>query len=227
MRRTVKISLQRFWPREAAAHCVLVYHSVSCAPYSVHPTAFRQQMEILQQFYHVVPLPELLTRRQSKSHRCAAVTFDDGFEDNYTTAWPVLCSLGISPTLFVMTSFVGERHNTCEWSPHYRGARSMTWEQVAAMASEGATVGAHTRTHPRLADCTAPECAEELSASRLEIAQRIGLPADLLAYPFGQPHDFTAATRAAASRVGYRYAFTTLQRTMRRQDGPFALPASP
>lgn len=224
MRQGLRRALQQLWRPARAGHCILVYHSVGDAPYSVPPARFREQMDELGRRLEIVPLPELLARRAPGSRRRAAITFDDGFQDNYTIAWPILRERNIAPVLFLASSFVGERSRLCTWSPHYRGAPSLTWKQVEEMAAQGAVIGAHTRSHPRLSDCTAEQCAEELTLGRFEIAQRLGRRIDLLAYPFGQPHDYTRETEAAVRKAGYRYAFTTLQRTLDDNDRPFALP---
>lgn len=223
MRQRIKRQLSKLW-RGTAADVILVYHSIGSSRHSVSPENFQLQLEKLKCHFNVVPLLDLLEQKPSRTWPRAAITFDDGYQDNFTVAWPILQSLNLPVTVFVTTSFVGDSARICDWSPHFRGTPSMSWNQVLRLAQAGATIGAHTRSHPRLSDCNPAQCSEELECSRAEIQSRIGEPVHLLAYPFGQPHDFTNLTEDIAQSAGYRYAFTTLQRTLRSQDRPFALP---
>jgi peptidoglycan/xylan/chitin deacetylase (PgdA/CDA1 family) len=65
-------------------------------------------MEILARRFSIVPLDELVARLADRAHghRMAAVTFDDGYADNYCCALPVLSGLGIPATIFLATDFI-------------------------------------------------------------------------------------------------------------------------
>src|SRR5215813_5180021 len=92
---------------------ILIYHKVSPDrhPYyePVDPDAFEQQMRFLSRCYKVMDLLELVER----SRKCAvpagavAITFDDGYRDNYEYAFPILKKYGLTATIFVATGVTG------------------------------------------------------------------------------------------------------------------------
>lgn len=99
---------------------VFMYHRVPMEPDALFPTQtcaaqFEQQMQWVKTWFNVLPLSEAVERLKSGSlpARPAAITFDDGYADNYTVALPILKRLGISATVFVATSFLdgGEMWN--------------------------------------------------------------------------------------------------------------------
>jgi peptidoglycan/xylan/chitin deacetylase (PgdA/CDA1 family) len=85
----------------------------------------------------------------------------------------------------------------------------LTWEQLREMMRAGITVGAHTLSHPRLADLDADEVRHEVTESRRILREELGAEIDLFAYPFGAPGTFGSATKRAVEEAGYRAAFAT------------------
>lgn len=76
------------------------------------PEVFDRQMAHISSRYRVVPLSEIarsLKGGESVDRRCVAVTFDDGYEDNYRNAFPILRRHGLPATFFVTTGCVGAR----------------------------------------------------------------------------------------------------------------------
>jgi peptidoglycan/xylan/chitin deacetylase (PgdA/CDA1 family) len=98
---------------------ILLYHRIvddapdlldySPSGMTLQRAAFEHQMRYLRQHYDVVPLSELVTQLSDSgdvgSARCA-VTFDDGWRDNYTHAFPLLRSLGMPATIFLATNYI-------------------------------------------------------------------------------------------------------------------------
>src|SRR5262245_7394361 len=91
---------------------VLTYHKVSTDDHPffepIHPTLFEQQMRFLKECYRVFPLTELVERGQRGDlpDRAVAITFDDGYRDNYDFAFPVLKRYGLPATVFVATGVI-------------------------------------------------------------------------------------------------------------------------
>ena len=88
---------------------VLCYHRVND---DGHPffagtplALFRRQMEALRRHFKVLPLAELAERARRKDlpGNGVAVTFDDGYRDNYENAFPILRDLGLPATIFLTT----------------------------------------------------------------------------------------------------------------------------
>lgn len=96
---------------------ILMYHQVCnrrCDPWelAVHPNHFYDQMQYLKENFDVVPISALAEEgRARKSNRTVAITFDDGFKDNYTNAAPVLDWHGLPATFFVATTAAQQRHS--------------------------------------------------------------------------------------------------------------------
>jgi len=116
----------RFWPRAL----ILMYHRVGdgAAPDTYPPVpaaAFEAQMRLLCRHYRVVPLEalaDLFAAGRPLREPVASVTFDDGYRDNYTSAFPVLRSYGIPATIFLATGFIG-------------GDRVFWWDAVGIMVA--------------------------------------------------------------------------------------------
>lgn len=99
-------------PRFARRFQVLAYHKVSPDRHPffepVHPDVFDQQMHFLSRCYRVMPLAELMerNRRGEVPHRAVAITFDDGYRDNYDYAFPILKKYRLPATIFVTTGVI-------------------------------------------------------------------------------------------------------------------------
>jgi peptidoglycan/xylan/chitin deacetylase (PgdA/CDA1 family) len=99
-------------PRLARRFQILAYHKVSADPHPffepVHPDIFDQQMNLLSRCYRVMPLLELVERSQSGKvpARAVAITFDDGYRDNYEYAFPILKKYCLDATIFVSTGAI-------------------------------------------------------------------------------------------------------------------------
>jgi peptidoglycan/xylan/chitin deacetylase (PgdA/CDA1 family) len=114
---------------------IVYYHRVSPVStpdlgLTVSPGNFERQVNALKTFCTVVPLEELLDRWTSGVRRPdeVAITFDDGYRDNYQWAFPILRSLDVTATIFVTTDYVGS-------------TRQFWWDQVALWAGESRRVG--------------------------------------------------------------------------------------
>ncbi|MFN7977696.1 MAG: polysaccharide deacetylase family protein [Vicinamibacterales bacterium] len=205
---------------------ILTYHSIdaSGSPISIAPETFARHVAWLAG--GAVQVESLTALRDGGEvaadgrHR-VAITFDDAFENFGTVAWPRLREAGLPVTLFVVTGHVGR---TNVWggrpSPGIPALPLMTWDALAVAASEGVTIGAHTRTHPHLPDLTAAQVDEELAGSRDDLARHLGCQATTFAYPYG---DVSPAATAAAARH-FAASCTTDYRPVSAGDAPERLP---
>jgi peptidoglycan/xylan/chitin deacetylase (PgdA/CDA1 family) len=184
---------------------ILVYHSVM--PHhpgqtaeqrvlNVDDSVFVAQMRYLVDGgYHVVSfaaLVDALEGRDTLPNRAVVITFDDGWENQYRHAFPILRRFGLTATFFVFTTPIG------------KDPKLMSWEQLRELQAAGMTVGSHTRTHPVLPDYHAA-LHNEVAMSRADIEQHLGRAPDFFAYPFGA---WDAQSAAWARTAGYRAART-------------------
>lgn len=182
---------------------VLMYHSISEADYfsAVSPADFARQMAYLSASGRpVISLTELIRRLRAKESLggSVAITFDDGYEDNYTTAYPVLKQYGFPATIFVTTGLIGKSDK--------RDLRRMGEAQLAELEQEGLlSIQPHTVTHPKLGEITDDDARGEIVGSRLELERILGTQCDQFAYPYG---NFNDRTVALLSEAGFAAAFS-------------------
>src|SRR5262249_33394839 len=151
---------------------VLAYHQVKEPANdnsTVTPAVFRAQMEFLQQHHRVVSLSDGVRAVTSgaTSERLVAITFDDGYEDNATTAAPILRELGIPACFFVSTEMIGTDrpfpHDIEQGRPRQA---HMSWDDLRALVGDGFEVGSHSATHADFGQIPLAEAEWELRASR-------------------------------------------------------------
>lgn len=187
------VSLARlpFAPRHGLR--ILTYHAVGSSAYCDHlglntvsVELFRKHLDILADML-TTPLVPLEVPRD-KLH--IAITFDDGYADNLHVAAPFLAERGIPFTVFVVSDFV-RRQVAGFLSPD-------ELKQLARLP--GATIGAHSRSHCNLTQCSTDELRAELEDSKHYLEDLIGLPVKSLAYPYGAAN---MRVRDAALCAGY------------------------
>lgn len=92
---------------------IMIYHRVLDEPDFMRPgevdkEKFTWQMQLLAEYFNVLPLPEALERMQSDTlpPRAVCITFDDGYADNYTNALPILQQFDLNATFFIASGFL-------------------------------------------------------------------------------------------------------------------------
>lgn len=203
---------------------VIYYHRIDAEEHRscVAPRMFAAQMALLRaEGFHVVPLRELATNLAEKrafAPRTVAVTFDDGFADNYTAAFPVLQRESIPATIFLTAGYIGS-----DGLPVLRDhvpPRPLDWPQVIEMARHGVDFGAHTVTHPSLTEIPRDEMRREIVDSRTIIEQRSGVRVATFCYPRGR---FDARVKQVVRDAGYTLACTTMPGVVTPDTHPFSL----
>lgn len=202
---------------------VLTYHSLdeTGSPVSMDPARFREHANWLASGdVPVVDLPELLALPPEAD--AVAVTFDDGFRNFASRAWPILRERGIPATLFIVTEHVGG-HNDWESAGERTSIPELPllgWEELRQLAEEGVTIGSHTMTHPDLTRLE-PEAAEhEVAGSADRIEDETGRRPRCFAYPYGRAND--AAERSTGEH--YAVACAVGHREIRDDDPPRRIP---
>lgn len=144
---------------------ILCYHRVNddAHPFfTATPVAlFRRQMEALRRHFTVLPLAELAERARRKDlpRNGVAVTFDDGYRDNYTNAFPVLRDMGLPATIFLTTGALDE--NALLWHDRVFDAFHRT-RKAEARASLETVLTRLRRSSPEERDLGIESLLEEL-----------------------------------------------------------------
>ena len=221
---TVSTPAPTAWPagpaRASADLPILMYHYTG--PLPPNPDVFRRDLTVSPALFEgqltsladsgieTVTLDRLfdhLEGRRPLPPRAVALTFDDGYVDNYEVAFPLLKRYGMVGTFFVTTGFVGR--------PGY-----MTWEQLEEMASAGMAIEAHSVTHADLTKIAPAQLSRELGVPKQQLEERLGRPCRFLAYPGGR---FDPAVIRATKAAGYTAAVTTQHGLRHTGAGPFEL----
>lgn len=218
--------LNSLFPAEIfSKHCViLMYHSIgeNRVFFTVKPREFERQMEYLKEHsYSVISLRSVIEkfeRGERDFQKCAVLTFDDGYRDNYDNAYPILKKYGFPATIFVATGFVGRSMNNSYNEP----LPMLSWDQLKEMQSSGLIdIEPHTVHHAKLAEIPAKEAVEEIQESKKEIEERLGKKCVSFAYPHGS---FDAEVEALVQRAGFLAAVTTKEGIITQKNGKlFAL----
>ncbi len=195
---------------------ILMYHRVQNnveKELAVREEDFRWQMRYLQKKgYHVLSLDEALQmpRAQRRRGRNVVLTFDDGYADYYTTAYPILASYLYPSLVYVVPGFV-ETGRTFWWDEDTGESPLMSWEQMREIHKDGLTqFGSHTMTHPDFDQIDDTQARDELTRSKAEIEKKLGHTPRHFAYPRGivGHMDEVAAQYQTAAAIFYGYAGT-------------------
>ncbi len=203
---------------------ILVYHQIGRGnnlDYLIlDKSLFTEQMHFITKHYRPFSLEDLLQtirRTGAIPPKSIVVTFDDGYANTYSEAFPILQKYKIPATLFITTGFI---ENSVR-SPY--AAKMMSWKMVKEMHKSGIEIGSHTLTHPNLRNCGAKKAAYEMTESKKQIEQKIQAPVKTLAYPYGSSRAFSETTQSLAKKAGYLGACTTVSGQNERTTNPFAL----
>lgn len=187
---------------------ILTYHSIGYDKglLSVSPESFNWQMQYLKDGnFKVITLGELaegLKNGKKFGRKTVVITFDDGYKDNFTSAYPILKKYGFKATIFLVSSFMGKIVDKDEF---------MDWIEAKEMAKYGIEFGSHSKTHPYLPSIEKDDAKlwDEIYGSKKEIEEKLGLSVKFFCYPIG---GFTEKIKEYVKNAGYEAAVTTNKR---------------
>lgn len=213
---------------------VLCYHSIDAKKdfASASSSEFNEHLDWLKDNVDVIRFEDVVPRVRlgGLSRPAVAITFDDGYRDNYDFALPALVERGMSATFFLTMGLlerdpaVLERFKTLRQSTDDEIA-PLDWGQVREMKEEGMSFGSHTWSHPNLANVPDEVALDEFRSSKLLLEERLGEAINSVAYPFGKPRrQLNGRTLELARDAGYRLGGSILTRAVRPKDNPLAVP---
>ena len=201
---------------------ILMYHHIALPPpdadpvrrdLSLPPEAFEEQLQYLvKQGYTSITLSDLihhLARGAPLPPKPVILTFDDGYRDAYTEAFPLLQKYGMTGTFFLITGFIDQGR------PEY-----LSWAQVKEMHRAGMQFGSHTYTHPDLRGKPVEYLIWQILGSKEAIELRIQEPVRFFSYPSGKYDQLTEKVLRSAHFWG---AVTVHQGTEQSSEHPFEL----
>ena len=215
---------------------ILMYHHISDdnpqpSPFYWNVTIehFQQQMDALATLgYHAITMNMLLDALYdgfALPSRPMILTFDDGREDAYQNAYPILLTHHFSALFYLPSGWVGQ-------------AGQMTWAQLRDMLTHGMQMGAHTIDHVNLRTLllnSPAEAQRQLQHSKQTIEQQLGIVVQHFCYPYGEP--FYLGTQDERQQIvkllaadGYldaTVAVGVVSGIVQTSQAPFALPRVP
>ncbi len=168
---------------------ILTYYSIdnSDSAISISPVLFSQHLRYLKEkHFSVVTLSQglkLLTGHEPL-YKKVVLTFDDGYENFHSRAFPLLSQYHFPATVFLVARYAG-RESVWEQKNKIAAQRLMNWSQVEKLSHSGIEFGSKSLTHRDLTRISVDEVREEVEESRTMIEEHVGKGVHIFAYPFG------------------------------------------
>jgi peptidoglycan/xylan/chitin deacetylase (PgdA/CDA1 family) len=224
--------VRRFASASTPSIPILMYHSIADEEESgVHayyrtatsPSVFTQHMRYLHDLgYSTIDVADAVNLLQNggPTKKFAVVTFDDGYADFYTQAFPALSRYGFTATVFLPTGYIGTA------AVQFKGKDCLTWSEVRELRKCGISFGSHTVTHPQLSNLDLSTVKDEIVNSKRTIEDNLGESVDSFAYPFAFPEEnssFVRMLRNVLVESGYHQGVSTRIGTARQREDYYFL----
>ncbi|MDA3913356.1 polysaccharide deacetylase family protein [Oleiagrimonas sp.] len=212
---------------------ILMYHHVAPVPPElralrglyVTPRAFARQMRLLRWLgFRGMSMSQAMPYLRGEAHgRVAVITLDDGYVDNLEHALPALLAQGFGATCYAVSA-LDNRYN--HWDAERAGVREplMSTGQMRAWHEAGMEIGAHTRSHAHLTQCSDADLRDQVEGCRNDLEDRVGAAVTQFCYPYGE-HDQRVVN--AVGEAGYVAATTTRRGRALPGSDPLRLPRIP
>jgi len=200
----ILFSCSAFFLRKVYVAPILMYHSVDpeakpANKLAVTPSSFRRQMSFLKRHnYNIVKLTELAALIKEGKRippGTVAITFDDGYKDNFSQAFGILKELNIPATIFVIVNEVGRPDR-------------LSWQEIREMASSGlVSIGSHALgPEPLINIKSESELKRQIFYSKRILEEKLGKPVAVFSYAGGF---FNDKIKNLVIEAGYKLAVTT------------------
>lgn len=192
---------------------VLMYHSISTKydlSICVSPEEFEQQMKWLyENGYSTVNIEDFsraLAGEAILPEKPIMISFDDGYNDNYNVAWPIMEKYGFRATFFIVTAGVDPFN--------------MDWNQLRDLHEKGNSIGSHTSNHKNLSklDCGSQEM--QLRQSKCDLENNLGIDITAFCFPYGM---YNNTTLSLLPQLGYTMSFTINEGRVHSGDNAYEL----
>ena len=210
---------------------ILMYHSIQEVPRSevmkslhVKPSSFALQMQLLRLLgYRGCSVSEATNALQtSSSERLVGLTFDDGYENFFVNALPVLKRLRFSATVYCVSDLIGTS-NVWDHNSGISHNNLMSEKQIKMCLADGIEIGCHSATHKSLPSAT-EHLSQEICAARWELERRFDTSVSTFCYPYGH---FNSAVMKAVAEAGFTSATTMIRSRATSTDSNLLLPRIP
>lgn len=181
---------------------VFCFHSVADNDwlFNVNPRKFESLINELSKTRKIVNLRRMLNESGNKIKDKVSITFDDGYEDVFTEAYPILKKYGIKACVFINN--VPDDNGDFGYLD---GKKLLNLKQIRMLKRAGWDIGYHTKTHPDLSKLSEKDLNVEITESKKKVERSLGFRLDYFAYPHGE---FNKSVLQIVQKAGFKYAFT-------------------
>ncbi|WP_026882482.1 polysaccharide deacetylase family protein [Clostridium akagii] len=198
---------------------IVMYHSVDDNQSAILSSGLRitkenfaSQMKYLKDNdFHTLTMDEIndfLINNKPIPQKSVALTFDDGYEDNYSNVYPILKSYGFKATVFVVVKSIGENSNF------------LTASQLNEMQQNGMDIESGTDENVKLADLTSDNQLASLKESKTKLEELLNKKVNYVSYPFGS---YNSQTLEDVKNAGYALGLSRDGKWTYKTDGQFKL----
>lgn len=171
------------------------------ADLTMHPDQFEKNLkDIVNKKYTTIFPQEIFTELNSNPisiDKSIVLSFDDGYEDFYKYAFPLLKKYNMKSIVYLIVDKMGKHEGNNDY---------LTWDQVKELQASGlVAIGSHTMTHPNLAGMTEKAQRYEIFESKKEIEEKLGITILDFCYPLGK---YNATSVKLVEEAGYNNATT-------------------
>lgn len=175
------------------SNIILMYHSIQPEPLNKYEDLYVSPDDLENQFKIITESGISTNFITDINNDGIYITFDDGYEDNYTLAFPLIQKYQIKVTIFMITGYIGEDGYLNE-------------DQIREMTDSGlVSIQCHTVTHSNLTELDETQLYYELIDSKIKLESITGQPVNAISYPYGK---YNSEVIAIASQV-YTVGVTT------------------
>lgn len=197
---------------------VIMYHRVvnDESEGGVHGTyvtakKFEEHLKFLKEHnYETITFKELLNigyrNRFNRGKKYIILTFDDGYEDNYKIAFPLLKKYQFNCIIYLVSHLTYNKWDVEVPENPEKRFPLMTWDMIKEMQKYGIEFGGHTMTHQKLAHIPFEKAKEEIVKSKEVLEKNLGEKLVCFAYPYG---DLNEEVKAFVKECGYSFAVAT------------------
>lgn len=188
----------------------------------ITPEFLRRTIETYrQQGHRFVSIDEAcdIISKGRTNHPFVCLTFDDGYQDNYDIAYPILKQMEVPFVIYVTTGFIDNRI-PIRWYPNEK--LGINTKSLKTMDADPlCTIGAHTVSHPKLDNLSPEEQQREIKQSLQKLETLLGHPIRHFSYPHGA---YNAETLSIINKQTFRSTLLAWGGNIRRGANPLMLP---
>lgn len=191
---------------------IIYYHRIverldEAGKHGIYVTAeqFDKHLSYLKKSgYKTITFEEALEIKRNRSEgKFVIITFDDGYEDNYRLAFPILKKYGFKAIIFLVA---GSEYNSWDQKSNEPKLKMMNKQQILEMQDYGIEFGSHTLSHSDLTKISYEEAKKELVESKIILEEKLGREIKSFAYPYGNCNE---EVKKIAREAGYKLVYAT------------------